>query len=773
MAFFFISHSHDDREAAEDLHARLSHWGFTSVFLDVHPRDGLAVGVEWERELYAQMRSAHAVLYLGSPASAGSQWCFAEVTLARFCGRSILPLWLGGSARPELLETHQWLDLSAGEVAYEQLKRTIDNRFGPRAGYSWDGTRGPFPGLRAFQAEDAAVFFGRDQKVSEVLRHLESSAVRGCVVAVVGPSGSGKSSLVRAGVEPRLRRAVGEWLVVPPFTPGEHPMTALARALCAAAESTDRPIDRRELVRTLENDPADLSEYVLDLKAGRGVGRRSVLLVVDKAEELVSLAAPEERQRFLAALGSAVHGSSALQVLTTLRSEVLGTALYETTLADLIQETVLLGPLDRSRLAEVVEAPARIAGFDFAPGLTARMVDDTRGGDALPLLAHTLRRLVEGGATEDGAISHEEYDAVGGVLGALEQTGDTVARRARSEGWHDAILPTLMRMVTLDLGGHPARRPVRRADLDDVQLMVIDAFVQARLLTSDGQVVEIAHEALLRQWPPLSFEIEASQDRLRLRADLERLADDWHRSKQEPSYLLREGRLTRFNRWAGEEARRLGLTPTAFLDSAAPEHLSATGRDFLAASNRQQDSERRRRRRGRHRMVVLGVGIITLAFTLFLVARQNILSALDANLLQRATAAAHSDLVDPEQLATLPPESTGAGDVRIALLYDNGLAQSARGVETSPPLGAEELEVARGEHPTSVRSAGDGGQTYRVVAVGAGPGRALVIGQSLDSTRRTFVALALPLSTGGLLGAVIAATNIVGLLAERRRAERS
>ncbi|HEX5813147.1 MAG TPA: HAMP domain-containing sensor histidine kinase [Pseudonocardia sp.] len=149
--------------------------------------------------------------------------------------------------------------------------------------------------------------------------------------------------------------------------------------------------------------------------------------------------------------------------------------------------------------------------------------------------------------------------------------------------------------------------------------------------------------------------------------------------------------------------------------------------------------------------------VILVSVVAFFIVRQNILASLDANLLQRATAAAQSELVDPQQLASTPTGALGAGDIRLALLYENGLAQSARGAVTAPPLGEEELAVARGEVASSVRTASDGRVQYRVVAVDAGAGRALVIGQRLDATRAVLTRLGIALPAIGGVGVALAA----------------
>jgi two-component system, OmpR family, sensor histidine kinase MprB len=149
--------------------------------------------------------------------------------------------------------------------------------------------------------------------------------------------------------------------------------------------------------------------------------------------------------------------------------------------------------------------------------------------------------------------------------------------------------------------------------------------------------------------------------------------------------------------------------------------------------------------------------VVLVSVVAFFIVRQNILATLDANLLQRATAAARSELVDPQQLASTPTGALGAGDIRLALLYENGLAQSARGPASAPPLGTEELEVARGESESSVRTANEGRSSYRVVAVSAGRGRALVIGQRLEPTRQVLTRLGVALPAIGGVGVALAA----------------
>jgi hypothetical protein len=224
MASLFVSHSSRDRAAATWLSERLRAEGFTALFLDFDPDQGIPAGRHWERELYAQLRRTDAVVFLASAASVASRWCFAEVSLARSLGRPVFPLRLEADVGLALLDDLQWVDLAEGESALARLRAGLRLAgLDPADAFAWDPARPPYPGLEPFGPEDAAVFFGRDQEIERLLELLQPTLQRGPgrFVAVVGPSGSGKSSLVRAGLLPRLGRLPARWALLPVLRPGQ------------------------------------------------------------------------------------------------------------------------------------------------------------------------------------------------------------------------------------------------------------------------------------------------------------------------------------------------------------------------------------------------------------------------------------------------------------------------------------------------------------------------------------------------------------------------
>jgi energy-coupling factor transporter ATP-binding protein EcfA2 len=609
VGLLFISHSSADTDAALAFCARLRTLGFETLFLDFDPEHGIPAGRNWEEELYIQLRRADAVVFLASPDSVASKWCAVEVSLSRSVGKPVFPIEIRSTPRLPILEDTQWIDFSSDrDAAIERLMTGLRVAgLDPRDSFAWDGTRSPYPGLQAFAPEDAAVFFGRTPEVERVLELLHPTLARGSgrFVAVVGPSGSGKSSLINAGVLPRLARERRQWTILPSIVPGTRPTAHLARSLSIAFREYGEDRTHADLLRRLTEGTAGLENLANELCDLRDT--EALLLVVDQAEELSTRAGPAERVSFFDLIDGSLHDGSPVWVLATVRSEFLSGSSSDQKIAEIIDDSIVIEPLSRSRMSEVIELPAQRGGILFAAGLVQRMIEDTVGGDALPLLAYTLLQLYEG-MSRSGRIGYQDYEAVGGVIGALQGRADRVMRDLERRGQGELALPVLLKLATIERDGEPTRRRVRLATLSQPENAVVDAFLSARLLKADGNgeeaTVEVAHEALLRQWKPLYNALEVARQSIQMRTEVERLAKDWVRVNRADSYLLRGERLESAVNWIND--------PVSGIDELEREFINAS-REFAVRELRQARAEIRRLRT--FRSYLIGVVVLLVLTT--------------------------------------------------------------------------------------------------------------------------------------------------------------
>jgi WD40 repeat protein len=460
----------------------------------------------------------------------------------------------------------------------------------------------PYRGLATFDVADARYFFGREALTKQLLARLAEQLPDVGMLVVVGPSGSGKSSLLRAGLIPALDTGLpdtpGSWAwprVV--FTPGAHPIATLADRLARPAGEHPDTLHAR-----LGADPAELSAVanaVLSRHArGEDVTGRRLVLVIDQFEELFTTCEdPQERRAFLDALSAAA--ASASLVVLGLRADFYAQCATEPQLVEALQRSqFIVTPMNGQELAAAIEGPAAQAGLAVEPGLVTLMLRDLRTNDSehtsgLPLLSHAL--LATWQQREGDLLTLAGYEATGGIWQAATCTAeDLYAGLTDTE--KDAAQLVLLRMVHLgESGTEDTRRRVRLADLPDTEdtARVLTTFADARLITLNVDTAEISHEALLRAWPRLADWIETDREGLRTHQQLSEDAEAWEHADRDPSGLYRGTRLAIARAWAASGSHKSDLNPAA----------SA----FLAASTEQ---ERRAARRGRALRVGLAVLVI-------------------------------------------------------------------------------------------------------------------------------------------------------------------
>ena len=457
---------------------------------------------------------------------------------------------LAGEAAAGRARLRSMEDELAGDVAL--LRRSTRGPAGP------DGlVICPFKGLASFEAADADYFCGRERLVADLVAQLVGAPLLG----VVGPSGSGKSSVVRAGLLPALASGTlpgsEEWPLLL-MRPGEHPCDELARV-------------------------------------SAGVDGRFVL-AVDQFEELFTACRDEpERSRFAARLSGLAQGGDGASVVVALRADFYGRCAAYPELARLLAANqVLVGALRHVELRSAIVDPAERAGLVVEPELADALVADVEHQPgALPLLSTALLELWQ---RRDGTrLRLATYEETGGVLGAVARLAeDAFGRLDRAQ---QAMARTvLLRLAEVEPEGGVERRRLPLAELeatgDGAAAGVIEQLADARLLTVSAGSVEFAHEALLREWPRLRDWIEDDRDDLRLHRSLGLAEQEWTRLGRDDSALYHGARLAEAQEWAS----RGDPGPTE------PE------RAFLAAS---AERERRERRSHRRRLAIAGAALAT------------------------------------------------------------------------------------------------------------------------------------------------------------------
>jgi WD40 repeat protein len=581
MARIFISHSSLDQAAARDIMDWLRTLGFDNAFLDIDESTGIRPGDKWEARLYEELAACSAVVLVVTPAWLASKWCFAEFVQARATGKAIFPIIFTADGGQTFAGDLQRVDFSTDPEGGKRslAQRLKDLALDVQSGFDWDPRRAPYPGLPAFEREDAAVYFGRDPEVRELIDRLRARRAMGGahMVAVLGSSGSGKSSLLRAGVLPRLQKFEPGFVVVPPLRPGTDPCAELAKAM---AEALGQPTQWRTLAEHLAADPAAVAT---DLLMAAGRREATLLITIDQAEELFGSTPAEARARFEGWLRALQ--SQPVLVLLTLRSDRLG-ELQQWAQPIGAFEQFSLPPLPPARLAQVIEGPARVAGLGIAPGVVDAVMHDAGGADAMPLLAFTLRELWARAMADAGVdgpvIRLADYQALGDAAAGLNPLENAVRRRADElvapldaaarKALREAFVGALVRV---DDQGVYGRRAAAWDELDPAVHGTLDAFVDARLLVSrsdeaDRRSVEVAHEALLRKWPLLRDWLDDERGFLIGRLQLQRALDDWSAAplEQRDSALLQGLMLERARVWLTDK----------------PKALSSAQREFIAAS---------------------------------------------------------------------------------------------------------------------------------------------------------------------------------------------
>jgi CHASE2 domain-containing sensor protein len=582
----FLSYNSRDREIVERIAERLKRSGL-EPWLDKWAQ---TPGGEWQEELARGIEASRACAVFVGPSDLGA-WGLQELAFAldrstRERDFRVFPVLLPGlrepfdpTVLPHFLRTRTWVDYRRGYESDRALQDLIAAvrgvPFGPSvATEPWTGLT-PYRGLQPFGEGDAKLFFGRDREVQRLVEMLK----RVRFLAVVGASGSGKSSLVRAGLVAALRAGalsdVTGWTICV-LQPGADPLGTLAARIVALGNGAGM----QATLDALGDDPRTLHLASALALTSRPSGER-LLLVVDQLEETFTLA--NDEQALNCFFDNLLFASSAAggrcTVVVTLRSDFYTRlAAYSELAQQMAAHQFLLTPMERDGLRQVIEEPARLAGMELESGLVETILDDVASQPgALPLLEHALLELWE--RRRGRMLTLEGYRESGGVSGALATRAEAIY------GGFDAERKAVAKRVLLRLtqpgeGTEDTRRQATmnelvtgRAEADALQ-GVVGELAHARMLTVGGEGpeeerwVDVSHEALIRGWQRLRGWVDEDRAGLQVHRRLREAAQEWQRLGRDPELVHRGALLAEAVEWRKDHEQDLNDLERAFLDAS-------------------------------------------------------------------------------------------------------------------------------------------------------------------------------------------------------------
>lgn len=550
MAHVFVSHSSNDNDETKKFYKSLEDYGINSVFLDFDKKKGILLGENWEKVLYKNIKDAKVIILLLSPSWCSSRWCFAEYTQARALGKDIYPIIIEQGYNKEV---DKWVidnlvqkcDLTndPNEIynALEVIKNNLLNSV-----FEWDEKRSPYPGMISFEEADAAIFFGRDDDIIGIVEKLKSmrDRVSSKFLNIIAASGMGKSSLLKAGIIPKLKKSYSdEWAEFLIIRPTEEPLAELVSFLCKILRKESC---EEELYMALKNE--SYSESLKKLFRFNKLENKFILLSLDQAEELYSISDKEEKKFFMRAVSFLLKEREEFFMLWTLRSDFLK-AFQTDNEAEVLRNTIepyILSPIKNENITDIILKPAKIAEVEIDNMLVDKIKNDIKTTDALPLLALCLNRLYIqkklSTQKQDRELSIKDYQALApNSTNPLEEIIQNIANKSiqhfsdnEKEILKKCFIP---HMVSVNNQNEYIKKEAQWEDMPTEAHSILEALVKARLLIkknkNDFITIEIVHEALIRNWSLLKSWIEEEYEFLLGRSQLVIVLEEWEEASDD------------------------------------------------------------------------------------------------------------------------------------------------------------------------------------------------------------------------------------------------
>ena len=650
----FLSHGSADKPAVEELARRLAKEGI-QVWLD---KWNLIPGEAWQPAIEKALGDCETCAVFVGPGNFGP-WQNEEMRVAidrrvrdsqrRF---HVIPVLLPGATRaersslPTFLAATTWAEFHNSLDDPEAFHRLVCGIRGiePGAGPGQALYEGqcPYRGLRVFDVEDAPFFFGREALVEWLLNELRPATIGKPVnrfLAIVGASGSGKSSLARAGSVAALKRnklpGSSAWPVAI-CRPGPDPLESLAVALSRAVNVGHSASALAELIAEFQKN-----EKTLHLIARRSLPDNApdvrLVVLIDQFEEVFTLCHKEELREAL--MRNLLYAAKVAQgqtlVILTMRADFYAKCAANAELAAAFSDHhLLVGPMTDEELCRAIERPALLVGGELEAGLVDLLVRDVhKQPGALPLLQHALLELWD--KREGRRLTVRAYQEIGKLEGALQRRADATLMAFSAEE-HELCRRTFLRLTQPGEGTEDTKRRASMQELlslskeSAAEEEIVQKLATASLLTTEGDLsgkdasVEVAHEALVRSWPQLRKWIDADRAGLCTRTRLTEAAREWKNAGRDLTYLYQGARLAVAEEWAGSHPGELSGEEAEFLKCSLEaqqqreaNELAAAQRLGRAESARAEEADRRRQQLRRLAWMLALVALAAAAAAIF------------------------------------------------------------------------------------------------------------------------------------------------------------
>ena len=587
----FLSYNSKDYKIVSQINTFLNEQGIATFF----DRKDISIGLSWPEKLETTLKTVNSVVVFLGPHGLGSwqkrEMYFSLDRQAQEDGKGnqfhVVPVLIPGAKIDDygFISLNSWIDLRDDTFDENRISNLVKSiKYKPlklEADVQTKSLICPYRGLSSFRERHSAFYFGREDETNKLYELTKECKL----ITVVGPSGSGKSSLAHAGLIPLIKKnrppkTIWDCLS---FTPGQSPFYNLAASLVPLLEptlnETDRLLEAGKLANLLKSQQVTLNS-VVDRVISISNGTEKLLLIVDQFEELFTIAENEDRLIFVDQLLMGIE-KAPLTALLTLRADFYGQIIsLSRTMSDLIEKGIVnITRLNTSELEQVIWGPANLLGFNLEEGLSDRIISDVRNQPGyLPLLEFALTELWVN--KENNTLTHSYYEKIGKISGSITMKAEsefsflTQMQQLKTR----QIFSRLVRIAEVNDGEQDTRRRASIKDFTEEELAIIDRLVNARLLVTDrstydnDKFIEVAHEALILHWKRLGEWLNEDREfllwRQRIRSDI----NEWNAKRSDYSLLLHGSKLFESQKWLQEHGGKLDFNEKEYIEKSIEDY---------------------------------------------------------------------------------------------------------------------------------------------------------------------------------------------------------